>query len=165
VLLTGCAGSRTGFPTSYAARISFAHLRMASSGLRSDLKKNKRPMPYQSLEEEVTILRTKADKLRALATAHTTPLSPQLRPRSREHRHAMRQGRFEPLWLMTVGQGTSALLDQRDGRCLLSGYCRASVEDTSAKCSPGTPARTWPARMSSMFAPASLCRQALSFDA
>ena len=165
MLLTGCAGSRTGFPTSYAARISFAHLRMASSGLRSDLKKNKRPMPYQSLEEEVTMLRTKADKLRELATAHTTPLSPQLRPRSREHRHAMRQGRFEPLWLMTVGQGTSALLDQRDGRCLLSGYCRASVEDTSAKCSPGTPARTWPARMSPMFAPASLSRQALSFDA
>ena len=35
-------------------------------------------MPYQSLEEEVAILRTKAEKLRELATAHTTPLSPQL---------------------------------------------------------------------------------------
>jgi hypothetical protein len=39
---------------------------------------NKKPMPYQSLEEEVAILRTKAEKLREMATAHTTPLSPQL---------------------------------------------------------------------------------------
>lgn len=35
-------------------------------------------MPYQSLEEEIAMLRTKAEKLRELATAHTTPLSPQL---------------------------------------------------------------------------------------
>ena len=32
------------------------------------------------------------------------------------------QGRSEPLWLMTVGQGANAFFDQRDGRCLLSGY-------------------------------------------
>jgi hypothetical protein len=35
-------------------------------------------MPYQSLEEEVTILRSKAEKLREMAAAHETPLSPQL---------------------------------------------------------------------------------------
>lgn len=35
-------------------------------------------MPYQSLEEDVAILRTKAEKLRELATAHATPLSHQL---------------------------------------------------------------------------------------
>jgi hypothetical protein len=35
-------------------------------------------MPYQSLEEEVALLRTKAEKLREMATAYTTPLSPQL---------------------------------------------------------------------------------------
>ncbi|MBV8894141.1 MAG: hypothetical protein JO266_19585 [Acidobacteria bacterium] len=35
-------------------------------------------MPYQSLEEEITILRTKAEKLREMANAYTTPISPQL---------------------------------------------------------------------------------------
>jgi hypothetical protein len=35
-------------------------------------------MPYQSLQEEVAILRSKAAKLREMATAHQTPLSPQL---------------------------------------------------------------------------------------
>ena len=51
-------------------------LLMASIALQTDL--NNRPMPYQSLEEEVAILRAKAEKLREMATAHTTPLSPQL---------------------------------------------------------------------------------------
>jgi hypothetical protein len=35
-------------------------------------------MPYQSLQEEVAILRSKAEKLREVAAAHQTPLSPQL---------------------------------------------------------------------------------------
>ena len=35
-------------------------------------------MPYQSLEEEIDILRSKAATLRGLADAHQTPLSPQL---------------------------------------------------------------------------------------
>jgi class 3 adenylate cyclase len=35
-------------------------------------------MPYQSLEEEIDILRGKAEKLRELGMAHQTALSPQL---------------------------------------------------------------------------------------
>ena len=71
MLLTGCAGSRTRFAMIYAVQISFMRLRMASSASQTAL--NKRPMPYQSLEEEVAILRTKAEKLRDMASAHSTP--------------------------------------------------------------------------------------------
>jgi hypothetical protein len=35
-------------------------------------------MPYESIEEEIDILRGKAEKLRDMATTYQTPLSPQL---------------------------------------------------------------------------------------
>jgi hypothetical protein len=35
-------------------------------------------VPYQSIQEEVAILRSKAEKLREMAAAPQTPLSPQL---------------------------------------------------------------------------------------
>src|SRR5690349_8755021 len=65
-----------GYVTIFDTPTSFAPWPMGSSGSQPAL--NKRLMPYQSLEEEVGILRTKAEKLRELATAHATPPSPQL---------------------------------------------------------------------------------------
>ena len=41
-------------------------------------------MPYQSIEEEIEILRTKAAQLRSLASEHQTPLSPKLREMAAE---------------------------------------------------------------------------------
>jgi hypothetical protein len=35
-------------------------------------------MPYATLKEEIIVLRSKAEKLRQVAAAHQTPLSPQL---------------------------------------------------------------------------------------
>src|SRR5438067_9891850 len=71
VLLTGCTGSRTRFGTSTPCRSASC----ACGWLRALRKPpwNKRPMPYQSHEEEVAILRTKAEKLRDMASAHSTP--------------------------------------------------------------------------------------------
>ena len=64
----------------------------------------------------------------------------------------------EPLWLTTVDGLPARSLTSAMADVFLSGYLPGERKHTSAKRSPGTPARDLAGRMSSMFAPAIFVR-------